>query len=112
MAAELLKVLKGIEVLKGVPDAQLQWILDKGETKHYKNGAHVFKKNDPIDKMFIILKGSLSIKMEQNGNFKEVNQIPTKGITGALPFSRATKATGIGVGGRRYAGNRIGKAFF
>lgn len=59
-------------------------------------GDSYIRKGDPIDKLFILLKGSLSLKMEQNGQFKEVYHMEVGEISGLLPYSRAQSAMGYG----------------
>src|SRR5690606_9852415 len=43
------------------------------------------------------LEGLIAIKLQQNDHFRELSQILPGGISGALPYSRAEKATAMGV---------------
>ncbi|MBW1297110.1 ATP-binding protein [Aquimarina litoralis] len=79
-----------------VPDNQLQWLIDKSYSQNLKKGAYLFQKGDPIDKLFIVLKGKIEVKVEQNGNYKHVTLMDTHQIGGLLPFSRASVALGFG----------------
>ncbi|MFD2564561.1 ATP-binding protein [Aquimarina rubra] len=79
-----------------VPNDQLQWLIDKSHIKVLKQGAYLFQKGDPIDKLFIVLQGKIEIKVEQNGNYKHVALMDTNEIGGLLPFSRASSALGFG----------------
>ncbi|MEM9544787.1 MAG: ATP-binding protein [Bacteroidota bacterium] len=86
--------LKEIPTLANVPADQLDWLLDHATLVEIPTGEYIFKKGDPIDKMQIVLKGSADIKIEQKGDFKLIGTIKEKEITGILPYSRATTATG------------------
>ena len=79
-----------------VPDDQLQWLIDKSYIKVLKQGEHLFRKGDSIDKLFVVLQGKIEIKVEQNGNYKHVALMDTNQIGGLLPFSRASSAAGFG----------------
>ena len=96
MSKDLLKQLKRIESFDEVPDDQLQWLIAQAHCNTYQEGDTIFKVGDPIDKMYIVLKGSFVIKLEQNGEFKIIGQMEEHSISGALPYSRANLATGIG----------------
>ena len=84
--------LKTVPALKDIPDDQLQWLLDKSEIQDFEPGEHLFKRGDAIDKLQIVLKGNFNIKVEQNGEFRNVATIKEGDLTGNLPYSRATSA--------------------
>ncbi len=79
-----------------VPTDQLQWLIDKSSIKSLNQSDYLFQKGDPIDQLFIVLKGKIEVKIEQNGNYKHVAMIDTNQIGGLLPFSRASSAIGFG----------------
>lgn len=89
---QLIKALKEIEILQGIPDQQIQWLANKGNVKTFKAGDYVFKQDAPLNKMIILLTGAISLKLSQNGQFKEIHQIEPGGISGTLPYSRAKKS--------------------
>lgn len=95
MHAELLQLLKNIPELSEVPEIELQWLIDHAECRSFKPGEFLFQKGDPIDNMSIILSGSFSIKVEQNGNYRFLSKLDKYSITGNLPYSRAKMASGI-----------------
>ncbi len=88
--------LREIPDFINVPDNQLQWLIDKSHLQKYIIGDFAFKKGDPIDSLFVVLKGTVEIKIEQNGNYKFIGFIHTNSIGGLLPFSRASSALGYG----------------
>jgi len=94
---QVVALLKKVEALQDVPEGQLQWMADKGEVREFKAGDYVFKNDEPLNKMIIVLSGLISLKVSQNGQFKEISQIVTGGIGGILPYSRANRSTGSGI---------------
>ncbi|TWR27511.1 GHKL domain-containing protein [Mucilaginibacter pallidiroseus] len=88
--------LKAIPALQAVPDEQLQWLIDVGEVFELREGERIFNVGDPINKMFIILEGAIRLCAVQNGKMRELATIKKDGITGFLPYSRATNAFGYG----------------
>ncbi|MGB5818887.1 MAG: ATP-binding protein [Saonia sp.] len=88
--------LRNIPAISEVPEEQLQWLIQNSHVEHIPVGGFIFTKGDAIDKLFILLEGEVDIKIEQNGNYKLVAQIQKNGISGALPYSRATTAIGYG----------------
>lgn len=92
----VLEQIASFPVFSEVPRAQLQWVLDRGEIQSHKAGDFYIKKGDEIDRMIILLKGNLSLKMEQNGQFKELARMEVGEVSGLLPYSRAQSALGYG----------------
>ncbi len=93
---QLISLLKKNSAFKDVPETQLRWLLDNGELKSFPEGAKVFVKGDPIMYLIIVVEGSISVKVERNGNFMEVFKVEKGEISGILPYSRAKLATGFG----------------
>ena len=92
---EIRAQLKQIEVFQGVPDEQLQWLVDNGEVLDYEEGDHLFKPGDSIDQLLILLEGHAVIKIQQGNQFRVVGNFEKGNITGLLPYSRADKAFGF-----------------
>ncbi len=107
-----LQNLEKIPALAEVPKNQLQWILEKGECQDFEKGAYLFSKGDPIDKLIIVTKGKFSLKIEQNGEFKTIADVVEGDISGALPYSRATHASGYSIAQQRSSIILLNKAFF
>ncbi len=95
--SDLLPKLRNVEQFKKIPEKHLSWLIEKSIYQKAVAGQKLFEKGQPIDHMHIILSGILSMRAEQNGNFNEIGQVRDGGITGWLPYSRATVAMGIGV---------------
>src|SRR4051812_30331370 len=86
--------LKAIPALQDVPDDQLQWLIDSGEVTELQPGDLLFDIGDPINVMMIVLEGSFRICVMQGSKLREIAVVKKDGITGYLPFSRATTAFG------------------
>jgi signal transduction histidine kinase len=93
----LVEQLKTMNDFAGVPDEQLQWLIDRSEVRCYETGETLFKRGDAIDEMYVFLTGSMIIRIEQNGQFRELLEQKAGNIGGTLPFSRTSKAAGFGV---------------
>ena len=92
-----LSFLAKLEPFHQIPQNQLQWLLNTGEIRSLAEGEHLFRPGDAMDYTFILLAGRVVFRIEQKGQFREVAQLPTGGITGNLPYSRAKMAQGFGV---------------
>jgi len=94
MSKDLISKLASIPDLQGVPEDQLEWLLDNSVCHTMKPGDRLFKKGDPIERLFIVLKGRFQIRFEQNGQFRTVGTIEENEVSGNLPYSRAKEAGG------------------
>ncbi|RFZ82691.1 GHKL domain-containing protein [Mucilaginibacter terrenus] len=91
-----LEELKAIPLLEGVPDNQLQWLIDNGNVRLLEEGERMFEAGEAVDKTSIILEGRIRLCVSQNGKLREVAVFKEQAITGYLPFSRALKTPGYG----------------
>lgn len=95
MTDDILEKLRQVDQLKEVPPPQLKWLTSKGSLLTFNQGDFMFKKDDPIANLYIILKGQFVLKVHQNNEQRVIGTLDEKSITGALPYSRASNATGI-----------------
>ncbi|OJW12972.1 ATP-binding protein [Mucilaginibacter sp. 44-25] len=86
--------LRAIPALETVPDDQLQWLLNNGETRKLEAGEHLTEVNTALSYTYIIIEGRIRLCMVQNGKLREIAIIQAHSISGYLPFSRATKTPG------------------
>lgn len=93
----ILAKLQAIEDFREVPDEQLQWLIDKGEIMQLGEDDHLFKPGDPIDKLLIVLEGSVTLKIQQGKQYRMAGSLSKNSITGLLPYSRADKARGYAI---------------
>jgi signal transduction histidine kinase len=87
-----LEPLRKVEVFEGLADEQLEWFLNHGDYREYRDGDIVGKQGDPSDYMFIVLDGFLEFRQGDNVFRNEAGK-----VTGMLPFSRLTQFAGTGV---------------
>ncbi|MGB5942858.1 MAG: ATP-binding protein [Leeuwenhoekiella sp.] len=88
--------LQEIPDLSGVPLDQLEWLFERSVHMEIAVGDKVFSKGDPIDELIILVRGRVEIRLEQAGNYRLAGTIEEMGISGLLPFSRASTALGYG----------------
>jgi signal transduction histidine kinase len=92
---ELAKRLSGYELLHHVPEEQLHWLASQGTLRTLQPGEVLFQKEDPIEFLFIILKGKIQFKLEQKGEHRVINELVEGDISGALPYSRAKNSIAL-----------------
>jgi signal transduction histidine kinase len=91
-----LEELKAIPGLQAVPDNQLQWFLDAGDTIEVQEGERIFEKGEPLDRTYVMVEGRMRICAVQGGKMREILVVKEQSVTGYLPFSRATNTFGYG----------------
>ncbi|HEY2581944.1 MAG TPA: cyclic nucleotide-binding domain-containing protein, partial [Mucilaginibacter sp.] len=86
-------ILKAFELLKNVPDDQLQWLIDNSDENIYQEGDLLTKQGDKLGGPHFIIKGRLSVFMIQSGSKREIAIFNAGDITGYLPYSRGVIAS-------------------
>jgi signal transduction histidine kinase len=89
MAGCTIADLKELPSLTGVPEAQLQWLLDAGECRAIEAGTTLIAVNDRFVATQFILAGRYSVYFQQGRELNEVEQVERGHVLGYLPFSRA-----------------------
>ncbi len=84
--------LKIVTEFKHVPDEQLQWLINQGETLELEKGELLFNVGEPVTTCYLVLDGKLRICSLQSGKEKELRMLDPGQFTGYLPYSRATIA--------------------
>lgn len=84
------------DLLKDIPREQIEWVVERGELIEFEKGEIFFHQGDPIDRLFFILDGTLTFRLQRNGQYKEMGRLEPGDISGALPYSRAQTAFAIG----------------
>ncbi len=90
---DILQQLRTVPEFASLPEAQLNWLIERSGRVTYPEGAHLFEQGDPVDELMIVLKGSFTLRFQQNNQF----QVSAPGISGLLPYSRMLSAQGYGV---------------
>ncbi len=89
--------LKENPYFKEVPEQQLEWLLEHSECKDLEEGEFLFKPEQEITAMHIVLYGRIRLYISQNGQMRQLAIYEPHEITGQLPYSRMKKASGFGI---------------
>ncbi|MDX5327161.1 MAG: GHKL domain-containing protein [Bacteroidota bacterium] len=89
--------LQIFEPLRGVPDHQLQWLIDHGEMHQFEKGDMLFQKGHPSDHMNMVVEGKFHVYSYVGENRKLFGSFERGDLTGLLPYSRLKIAVGDGV---------------
>ena len=92
--AELLARLAAHRTVGQAPRAELEWLADHGEIRHYRPGELVSRKGEPVDGMHVLLKGHLTHYRDQGGTNRKMMDWREGDVTGHLPYSRLDRAPG------------------
>jgi signal transduction histidine kinase len=90
----LIERLAALPSLAGVPRSQLEWLAAHGEMRHYQLGQSVSTRGQPIQDLFIILDGRISIRLDRGGIARIVKDWKRGDVSGYLPYSRMAAAPG------------------
>jgi signal transduction histidine kinase len=85
--------LKTFDILKTVPDDQLQWLIENSKVVTLNDGDHLVMEGQPLNGPHFIIDGRVILYIIQNGSRRELATFSNGDITGYLPYSRALIAT-------------------
>ncbi|RPD42875.1 ATP-binding protein [Chitinophaga barathri] len=88
------QILQEFNILKDVPENQLQWLIDHCERENLPEGEFIYKPEVPLRGIHFVLKGTIEFYRLQNGNKQIIAEIGSHQATGLLPFSRANLSLG------------------
>lgn len=108
----LIELLRQNPVFENVEIHALQWLVDRAEFHSCEEGDYLFKPDDTIEFMDILMKGRYEIQMPQNGEFRKLGIYETGTITGVLPFSRMVSAKAYGLALERVELLSLHKKYF
>ena len=94
MTKDLIADLKSVPEFKSVPESQIQWLADHGETRAFNDGDKVFGVGDPVDGFNVVLTGRITLYAVRNGNRLDLGTYEPLEILGRLPYSRMKNASG------------------
>ncbi len=95
--ADLVERLCQHRTLAHVPRSELEWLVQHGTLESYPAGTFVAKKGDPVDGLYILLRGHIAHLTDQSGTWRRVIDWRDGDVTGHLPYSRMTVAPGNSV---------------
>ncbi|MFD2572876.1 sensor histidine kinase [Spirosoma soli] len=83
----LLETLRQFPAFEGVPDDQLNWLIERAQEESYPQEHIIYKPNTPVDYLILLLEGRIRI---DNGSTvgDEIVIYDDHALLGVLPFSR------------------------
>jgi len=93
---QILDILQSIAGLEEVPVQQLEWFIASSEIHKLKEGEYLFEKGSSADHLFIQLSGEIRVFIRMESGEREVSRLKSGAVSGLLPYSRMTHATGYG----------------
>ncbi|MFP2997764.1 ATP-binding protein [Spongiivirga sp. MCCC 1A20706] len=97
MSNQNLIILNQFPTLKNIPAEQLQWLAEHIKIEVLEVDEFLFEKGSPIDNLLLIIEGSFELYQQENKSKKTFGRLDQYDISGLLPFSRATTATGYAI---------------
>lgn len=94
---DLLARLTAHRTVGSAPRAELEWLAAHGTVERYAPGQLISRKGEPVEALFIILKGRVSHVIDHGGSLRKVIDWRAGEVTGQLPYSRLANAPGNSV---------------
>jgi signal transduction histidine kinase len=91
---DILARLAAHRTIGKAPRAELEWLATHATFEYAEPGAMVARKGQPVEALYLILKGHVAHFMEQGGTTRKVMDWHDGDATGLLPYSRLTLAPG------------------
>ncbi|MEM9837502.1 MAG: cyclic nucleotide-binding domain-containing protein, partial [Bacteroidota bacterium] len=93
---DLLEQLRAIPTFQDIDATALHWMIDRSKLYRYEVGELMFRTNEPVDYMWILLEGEYVVRLNQQGRKRELGAFGKGTVTGILPFSRMKAASANG----------------
>jgi signal transduction histidine kinase len=94
---DLVTRLAAHKAIGNVPRAELEWLVAHGTLERYQTGDMIARKGQPVEALYIILKGHVAHLLEQGGSWRKAIDWHDGDATGMLPYSRLANAPGNSV---------------
>jgi signal transduction histidine kinase len=94
---DLLQRLRAFDIFTEVADEALLWMIEKSTYVMYPRDALIFRDEQEVDHMQVLLTGGFKIIRETENRKQELGMWTAPQITGVLPFSRMKKTSAKGV---------------
>ncbi len=88
--------LRAHRTLSVAPQAELDWLIERGTLGYYLPGDEMVIRGEPVNTLYIVLKGRVAYLAEFGGTRRKVMDWRDGDTTGLYPYSRATRSTGYG----------------
>jgi signal transduction histidine kinase len=91
--------LRTVPLFSEFSDEVLQWLIDHGEEVWLQPGEEVFSRGDTADHLLTLLEGKIVVKLDTDGSghLRPIFFLSPGDVSGMLPYSRMTAATGDGI---------------
>jgi signal transduction histidine kinase len=86
--------LRSHRMLSAVPQAELDWLIERGTLGYVLPGDDVVNHGEPVNTLYFILKGRVSALANVGGTWRKVMDWRDGDATGVYPYSRITVASG------------------
>ena len=86
--------LRGHAALASVAEAEIEWLLANGELMRVEAGESLARQGEPVDFLYLVLKGHVAIYFDRGAGKNKVMEWRTGDVTGVLPYSRLKTAPG------------------
>jgi hypothetical protein len=93
-APSLTERLGTLPNLSGIPRQEVEWLVEHGTLRVFEPGAVVGPKGEPIDTLWVILSGLLSVRVDRGVGPRRVIEWTPGELSGMLPYSRMTAPPG------------------
>jgi len=104
--------LRPLAIFDGLGDEPLLWLSDHGTRIVLNTGERMFKRGQPADFMFIVVRGKVERYEEIGGQWLMVATTVRGQVTGMLPYSRMTHYPGHTIAAEPSEVLRVEKADF
>jgi signal transduction histidine kinase len=94
---DLLARLTAHRTIGNAPRAELEWLVAHGTLERYQTGDMIARKGQPVEALYIILKGHVAHVLDQGGSWRKAMDWHDGDATGMLPYSRMANAPGNSV---------------
>jgi signal transduction histidine kinase len=94
---DLIARLSAHKVIGNVPRAELEWLVAHGTLERYQTGDMIARKCQPVEALYIILKGHVAHLLDHGGSWHKAIDWHDGDATGMLPYSRLANAPGNSV---------------
>jgi signal transduction histidine kinase len=95
---DLLERLRQHRTLGSVPEAELEWLVARGVPRHFEPGDFVLRAGADLSRVSlgleVVLSGSMSTHVDRGAGERKVMEWKAGDLTGIVPFSRMTVASG------------------
>jgi signal-transduction protein with cAMP-binding, CBS, and nucleotidyltransferase domain len=86
--------LRSHRMLSAVPQAELDWLIERGTLGYVLPGDDVVNQGEPVNTLYFILTGRVSALANVGGTWRKVMDWRDGDATGVYPYSRITIASG------------------